>query len=257
MLRTSNDLLVVSVIACLASLAALVGLTWPVGQALLGLCLVLFVPGYALAAALFSPRTVGVPERLLFSVVLSLISTMLGSLVLYWLKAGLRPATWALLLTGITLSASLIAWRRRNGRESVPLALNLSLVQGGTLGLAGLALVAALALARVPSSPAGLEGYTLLSILPGDKAEPPGVRLGISCMEFTPTNYRLLLIEDGRVIDEWATISLGPGEKWEEFVPLPAQGAGSGRIEATLYRLDNPGVVYRWVTLWQGQGANS
>jgi uncharacterized membrane protein len=253
MFRTSNDLLVVTVIACLASLAALVGLTWPLGQALLGLSLVLFVPGYALAAALFPPRTLGVPERLLFSVALSLASTMLGSLVLYWLKVGLRPATWALLLTAITLGTSLIAWQRRKDRESAPLALNLSLVQGGTLGLAGLAVVAALTLARVPSSPAGLEGYTLLWILPTDRAEPPGVRLGISSMEFTPVSYRLLFTVDGRPAYEWATISLGPGEKWEEFVPLPAQGAGSGRIEATLYRLDNPSVVYRRVSLWQGQ----
>ena len=253
MYRTSNDLLFVSLIASLAGVSAWLGLTWPVLPALLGLSLVLFVPGYALTAALFPPRTLGVAERLLFSVALSLVSTMLGSLALYWLNVTLRPTTWALSLAAVTYYASLIAWLRRRSISSALPALNLSFAQAGTLGLAGLAVVAALALARVASSPAGLQGYTVLWILPTNGAEPPGVRVGLSSMEFAPARYRLLVTVDGQPIYEWATIKLGPGESWEEFVPLAVQRANPGKIEATLYRLDNPGVVYRQVSLWQDQ----
>ena len=253
MYRTSNDLLIVSLIASLAGLSAWLGWTWPVLPALLGLSLVLFVPGYALTAALFPPGTLGTVERVLFSVALSLVCTMLGSLALYWLHVTLRPVTWALLLAAVTYYASLIAWLRRRSIGSALPALNLNLAQTGMLGLAGLAVVAALALARVPSSPAGLQGYTVLWILPTDGAEPPGVRVGISSMEFAPARYRLLVTVDGQPMDEWAAIKLGPGESWEEFVPLSVQMAKPGKIEATLYRLDNPSVVYRQVSLWQDQ----
>jgi hypothetical protein len=251
--RNSNDLLVVSALACLAGLSAWLGWAWPLWQALLGVPLVLFVPGYALTAALFAPRALGVPERVLFSVASSLVITMLGSLVLYGLRVELRPVTWALFLAAITLGASLVAWRRRKVAEPAPLTLNVSLVQGGTLGLAGLAVVAAVALARIPSGPAGLEGYTLLWILPNDATQAPGVRLGVSSMEFTPTQYGLVVTLDGRAAYEWAAINLRPGEKWDEFLAWPSQGSGPGRVEATLYRLDNPQVVYRRVTLSQGQ----
>ncbi len=253
MYRTSSDLILASLFASLAALLAWLGLTWPPLQAVLGLALVLFVPGYALAAALFPPRTLGFPERLLFTVALSLVCTMLGSLVLYWLNVALRPVSWALLLAAITYYASLIAWLRRRSIGSALPAFNLSLAQAGTLGLAGLAVVAALSLARVPSSPAGLESYTVLWILPTDAASPPGVRVGITSMEFTPERYRLLVTVDGQPLREWATISLGPGDKWEAIVPLSAKGTGPGKIEAILYRLDNPNVVYRQVSLWQGQ----
>ncbi len=253
MYRSSNDLLLVSLIASLAALSAWLGLTWPPVQAVFGLCLVLFAPGYALTAAFFPPRTLGFAERLLFTVALSLISTMLGSLALYWLQVPLRPVTWALLLAAITYYGSLLAWLRRRFIQSAAPALNLSLPQAGILGLAGLAVVAAVSLARVPSGTTGLEGYTVLWILPTNVVDPPGVRIGITSMEFTPARYRLLVTVDGRPMREWDAISLGPGEKWEAVVPLSAQTAGPGKIEATLYRLDNPNVVYRQVSLWQKQ----
>ncbi len=253
MYRTSKDLLLVSLVASLAALSAWLGLTLPFFQALFGLALVLFAPGYALTAALFPPRTLGFAERLLFTVALSLVCTVLGSLVLYWLNVALRPVSWALMLAAITYYASLIAWLRRRSIGPALPAFNLSLAQAGTLGLAGLAVVAALSLARVPSSHAVLEGYTVLWVLPTDAADPPGVRIGITSMEFTPERYRLLVTVDGKPMRQWANISLGPGDKWEAIVPLSVQGTGPGKIEATLYRLDNPNVVYRQVSLWQGQ----
>jgi uncharacterized membrane protein len=253
MFRKSSDLLVVGVIAVLAALLEGVGLLWPLGKAVLGLPMVLFVPGYACVAALFPPGTLGKAERLLFSVGLSLVVTMLGSLALYGLHLELRPVTWAVLLAVITLGASLVAWRRRPTVEAEPLALNLSRMQAGTLSLAGLVVVASLALARVPSGPAGLEGYTILSILPADTPQAAAaVRLGISSMEFVPVGYHLRLTMDDQVIYEWISIGLQPGEQWEQVVALPNPGSAPGQVEARLYRLDHPEVVYRRVTLALG-----
>jgi hypothetical protein len=64
--------------------------------------------------------------------------------------------------------------------------------------------------------------------------------------------YRLVVTLDDQVIYEWVSIGLQPGEKWEGAVVLPGLGSNSGSIEATLYRLDNPEVVYRRVSLALG-----
>jgi hypothetical protein len=254
MWRASSDLLIASLLACLGALAAALGLTGPVVPALLGLLLVLVLPGYALTAALLPQRALGWAERVTLTVALSLVSTMLGSLALNALSGGLRPFAWAGLLAAVTVGGCLIAWRRRRGLAPAVPEFKLNWVQGGTLGLAGLAVVAALALTRVPANPAGLEGYTVLWILPSDTTQPPGVRLGVNSMEFAPTEYRLLVTVDGRAALQWPAIDLGPGETWGAFAPLPNLDVRHVRVEATLYRLDNPGVVYRRVTLVQAPG---
>jgi len=229
-------------------------MTWPLGRAVLGLCLVLVLPGYALTAALFPPGTLGPAERTLLTLGLSLVSTMLASLAADSLSLALRPLTWAGLLAAVTVGAAAIAWRRRGEAGPQMPALNLNWVQAGTLGLAALAVASALFLTRVPSSPAGLQGYTLLWIQPGEAIRPPGVQLGLDSMEFAPAQYRLVVSLNGRPALEWPSIRLGPGQDWDGFAPLPIQDAGLVRVEATLYRLDSPAVVYRRVTLVEGPG---
>jgi hypothetical protein len=92
----------------------------------------------------------------------------------------------------------------------------------------------------------------MLWILPNDTAQTPEVRLGIDSMEFAPVAYRLVVTLDDQVVYEWASIGLQPGGKWESAVVLPNLGSTSGNVEATLYRLDNPEVVYRRVSLALG-----
>ena len=55
-------------------------------------------------------------------------------------------------------------------------------------------------------------------------------------------------LDDGQVIQDWLTLTLAPGEQWQQLVTLPA-GHTSGQVEAVLFRADSPHTVYRRVVL--------
>jgi len=74
--------------------------------------LVLVVPGYAIAAALFPPAAIRSLDRVVYSFVFSLSAASLGGLALQ-LVLGLDRVAWLALLALITLAASAVArWRR-------------------------------------------------------------------------------------------------------------------------------------------------
>lgn len=221
-------------------------------RTLVALPLVLIVPGYALQAALFPARVLSRVERGLFSAGLSVAITMVGGVLLNWSPWGLQATGWALLLGAVTLFASVIAWVRRPRHDGggvrnrdMP-----SLRQAALLGLAGAMVIGALALVRTPVSPQGLQGYTALWLLPSASGDQQSVLLGISSSEFATTRYRLQIEMNRRLIQEWPSIELGTGQRWEQQVELPAE-LPDGMVEAVLYRLDAPEVVYRRATLWR------
>src|SRR5690242_15679363 len=76
-----RDLALVAALAFLALIAAL--LSVPVGlRAPLLVPLVLFLPGYAVAANFFAPKTIGLTERGVYAIVLSIAITAVGGLVI-------------------------------------------------------------------------------------------------------------------------------------------------------------------------------
>lgn len=82
-------------------------------QALALAPLVLFVPGFAIAAALFPPRGIRSLDRVLYSFVLSLSAAGLGGLALQ-VVLKLDRTAWLALLVLITLAASALAHSRRS-----------------------------------------------------------------------------------------------------------------------------------------------
>src|SRR5258708_19924598 len=93
-------------VVAITLVAAVLALLVPPDIALiriLTLPLVLVLPGYALTAALLPNRSLGVAERLMFSLGLSLAVVILGGLALNWTPFGLRAISWAVLLAGLTL----------------------------------------------------------------------------------------------------------------------------------------------------------
>ena len=257
MLRHLNDLIVIMVSAVVCAVLTQVAPALPALRLLGALPLVLFLPGYALCAAIFPRRVFGLPERMLLNLGLSLIIVALGGLVLYWLGWSLQAGTWAIALSGFTVCASAIAWwrRRRSHLADDPLLkphLNLSLRDGLLFGLALLVAAAAIGLARLPMPPKGVSGYTLLWMLPAGDGNTDDYRLGVNSMEFSPASYRLQVVQDGQVVRNWPEIQLAPGDSWEIQMVLPSDRAGAGSVEAMLYRLDNPDVVYRQVKLQRG-----
>jgi uncharacterized membrane protein len=251
--RKSIDLIAVAVFAALAMTLTLQAPAGSLARLLVTLPLALFLPGYALIAAMFPGRTLGFAERLLFSVGLSLTLTVLGGLVLYWTSLGVRPVAWAVLLGNITLLAALIAlvrsWRRP--LESMAL-VRLRPLQGAQLLLALLLVVGALQLARDGAAARRDAGFTQLWMLPAGVSQAGSVRLGISNYEAQAMRYRLRVSAGTMVLGEWQQVALAPDQQWEAQLALPAQ-TGTPTIEATLYRLDAPETVYRRVVFWRGE----
>ena len=256
----SVDIFAVVAITLVAAVLALLVPADIVLIRILTLPLVLVLPGYALTSALFPRRALGVPERLVFSLGLSLSIVILGGLALNWTPFGLRASSWAVLLSGITLGASAVALVRRRGQSmSAPGWLRVGNV-GLTfrwrllLGLAGIMVCGAVAVSIIGAERQPYAGFTQLWILPAGGANAENaVRLGVSNMESTAMEYRLAVNVDGKVVKEWPSIDLEPHEKWEATLVLPSTGpVGVARVEADLYRANAPTTIYRHVVLWLG-----
>ena len=258
MQRPSNDLLAVMVSAGLCAVLALLLPADSIVRLMCALPLVLFLPGYAIAAALFPPRSLGVPERLLFSLGLSVIATALTGLALNVTPWGLQTNTWAIALAAIVLLAGIIAWRRR-GQDAtittvpVDTRFKLRLRDGLLLVLALLVTGTAIGLTRLPVTPDGVTGYTSLWMIPTNPGNSNDFRLGLNSSEFTETRYRLQVSVGEQVVQAWPELSLKPGEAWETTIGLRSDQAGSETIVADLYRLDDPTTIYRHVKLWRGE----
>jgi hypothetical protein len=114
--------------------------------------------------------------------------------------------------------------------------------------MAALLIGVAVWMARTPAPQKGLQGYTMLWMLP-DAAGSHVVRLGVRSKEFDTTAYRLRVQVNDRTVREWPSIQLGPNEQWEQTIELPLEQLGGEEVEAALYRLDSPGSAYRHVVL--------
>jgi uncharacterized membrane protein len=225
---------------------------------ILTLPLALLLPGYALVSALFPNHSLGVAERLMFSLGLSLAIVILGGLALNWTPFGLRASSWAVLLAGITLAASAVALVRRRGQSiSAPGWLRvgnvgLTLRQGLLLGLAAAIVCGAVAVSIIGAERQAYAGFTQLWILPAGGANAENaVRLGVSNRESTAMEYRLAVNVGGKVVKQWPAIDLEPNEQWEATLVLPPT-TSVARVEADLYRADAATTIYRHVVLWLG-----
>lgn len=255
-----RDILMVTALTIIAvALAFILPADWVPGR-ILTLPLVLILPGYALTSALFPRRGFGIPERLLFSLALSLVITVLGGLLLNLTPWGLRAGPWAVLLGGITLGAFAVAHLRRRGQSASTsgwlrtVNIGFTFRQGLLLGLAALIVCGAVAVSIIGAERQPYPGFSQLWMLPAGGANPKNaVQLGVSNRESTTMQYRLAVNVDGKVVKEWASINLNPNEKWEATLLLPQTGGvGTAKVEADLYRTDAPTKIYRHVVLWLG-----
>jgi hypothetical protein len=272
--RKSLDLGLICLFALLSMTVTLLQIEHMPLQLLLGLPLVLILPGYALTAALFPKRMPAWADCLVFTLGLSMGSTILSGFVLNWLPWGVRPDARAVMLAFITLGGSMIAFAGRyltalalplhasatdsvaEEQDSAPAALPHGAAIGQNLGsllLFGLALmiiVGAVVLARNEARQHPPADVIQLWMLPAEPTEPDSVRLGVNSFGAAAGTFRLQLQRDGYILREWVPLVITPGEQWAETVTLRGRQPGDGPIEARLYHQDEPRVVYRKVILW-------
>lgn len=227
--RWSRDLIAVVALA----LAGLVLALFPGGGWLEGailLPLVLILPGYALAAALFPPGSIPAAERTVYIVALSMAVTGLGS-VLAQIVFNLDRGLWIALLFTATVAGCWVAqWKR----DLLPLenaSPHLELPRPNPLAVVAVVLaigVAAGAFSIAVGSTRDSRAenhYTELWVLPHPGTEGgPGrsaISIGIGNHEGHPNTFRLLAAQSGKIVGSW-TVHLARSEHWQTSLRAPA-----------------------------------
>jgi glycosyltransferase involved in cell wall biosynthesis len=242
--RELQVILGLTVLAIFAS--ALPAGDWTPLRAIVVLPLVLVLPGYALTRTIFRREILGLPERIVLALGLSLVTAALVSLFIYLTPFGLRLYSWVAGLAVVTAAAVAVMAARPASASTgsgpiLPrfgLAVSRSRVAVGIAFAAAGFAVAAVVLARTPLSSPVAPGYTALWLTRAPSSS--SLILGVRSEEHVRTHYvlRLALPGGGRRL----RIALDPGETWRRRLP-PARHAA-----ASLFRVGHPG-VYRSVRL--------
>jgi uncharacterized membrane protein len=210
--------------------------------------LVLFLPG-ALLVSLVAPRRPFTFEFCVLALGASLAADIVVGLVLHGVGA-LNPTGWG---AAATIMAAGALWRNRRSlasfaRRGAPFASLLTRENG--LRMAALAVVAALATSSVALASYGARqhrpfAYTELWLQPFDGASPQRVLVGVRNQEEATVRYGLELLLNDRTLVRWPQFDLANGQQRVEDVPVQVALPPEGRLEARLYRLDEPNLVYR------------
>ena len=205
----------------------------------------LFVPGYAAAAALFPrPRDTDLVSRLALTLGLSVAAVPLTALLLNIVRWKITPGSTAVLLLLLTLALSAMALvRRLRAEDPQPYGLLRNRYSRRVL-LAFAAVLAGILL--VGSLTTGLRGqasYTEFYALGSQgrlerypRQVSPGqafnVTLGVLSQERTATGYT---VRSSSCAPLTAVPRLSPGQRWQAALPCRVK-AGVSRLEFTLYR---------------------
>jgi uncharacterized membrane protein len=249
----------------------------------LGLPMVLFLPGYALIAALFPGKDdLDGVERIALSFGLSIAVVPLIGLGLNYTPWGIRLVPVLISLSAFTLvMAAVAAWRRKDLEDNaftVPFRqMYASLQEEVTAGpqsrldrilsivLVISILLSVVTLVYVVVTPKQGEKFTEFYILgPQGMAdnyntnlaagESVDVIVGIVNHEYAPVNYSLELRLDNEIIDmpeRLRHISLEHNATWEEPLSFAPELIGSDmKLQYLLYREDNMSGPYRDLHLW-------
>lgn len=216
---------------------------------IVGALFALFVPGYVLTEVLLARDSLSLPERIAYSIGLSLVAAVLWGLVLHVLGLGIGTMSWAFSFGPFTLILSLVALFRRitatskpNPRKTWVSGFRVPPLQVGILALAVGIMILATAVAIAGAENEPTPGFTQLWMLPGSGDT---VRVGIHNYEHATMQYDLELVADGQTIAVWDSLELASDELWETEVAAPGN-----YVELILY---NSGERYRRVSLQRGR----
>jgi hypothetical protein len=243
-----GDLAAAAGLALAGLVLALIPVSGPVRTATL-LPLVLFVPGYALSAALFLPGEIGGELRAVVSVAFSVSVTALGGLTAE-LVVGLDRPVWATLIASSTLLAAAIAFRRRTGLGAERWKPLPQLPRVGPVALLAALLGIAIAGWAIASATEGVHRqasrshFTSLWLVPGGSRAEPAATVGVQNHEGRRVTYRLAVRQGTRTIRRWR-LHLDASQEWQGQL---ASAAISG-VGPLVARLDRGGLPYHRVSL--------
>jgi uncharacterized membrane protein len=236
----------------------------PFLREVLGLIFILFIPGYALAAAIFpGENSLGKTTRLAVSLGFSIIIGVFVGLILAVTPWGFTLNSLLTAMPVFVIVMSGIAWylRRRTGQKDKSKTKSSSIITGAvqsfryagwgyrclvifllSLLLGGLGSVYYLLARPVPAEPFS-EFYVLGTAEKADAyprnlgiGEEGRVIVGIVNHETLETDYRVRIEAAGAELHDLPDITLKPGEIWEREVGLTLKRAGQNqKVEFFLY----------------------
>lgn len=247
-------------------------------RTILGVLLVLFIPGYSLIAALFPKKEdlEGI-ERTALSFGLSIAVTPLIGLALNYTPWGIRLDPILISLTAFTMIMCLIAFMRRRKlpneeKFTVPFHEFLSGIKGSFKGesrtekILSIILIISIILAisttvYIIIKPKEGEKFTEFYILgPNGKAsdyptnltqgQNGSVIIGMVNHEYATKDYRLVVKVNGNTTLQNQTITLTKDQKMEIPFNFTAGATGQKKMEFLLYKLPDQENPYRSLHLW-------
>jgi Protein of unknown function (DUF1616) len=221
-------------------------------KAIFFLLLVLAVPGYAIAAALFPPGFVSRDERAILTLAFSVGAFALAGLLLQ-IVFDLDRAAWLGLLVAVTVSAAALAQARRRWMPKT--GDGVSAPRGAPRPDPRLVvpLLAAVAIATVAIAvgSSGAEDqlarsrFSVLWLIPdGAPSGPVQVAtVGVQNHEDGRFDYRLRVSRSGVILKEWR-LRLDDGARWQAGLTVPS--SAEAPLVAALFR---GRALYRRVSL--------
>jgi uncharacterized membrane protein len=252
-------------------------------RTILGLPMVLFLPGYALIAALFPGKDdLDGIERIALSFGLSIAVVPLIGLILNYTPWGIRLVPILVFLTNFTILMSIVAIYRREALgnnafsvpfremyESVVAEINekpeSKLDQILTIVLVISILLSTITLVYVVTTPKQGEKFTEFYILGPERmadnyktqlelGESVDVIAGIVNHEYSVVNYSIVIRLNNETIETPPSlnhIALAHNVTWEKPVSfIPGVPGEDMKLEYLLYREDNMTEPYRDLHLW-------
>ncbi|MCZ3364276.1 MULTISPECIES: DUF1616 domain-containing protein [Methanobacterium] len=251
-------------------------------RVILGILLILFIPGYSLIAALFPKKDdLDGIERTALSFGLSIAVTPLIGLLLNYTPFGIRLEPVLISLSIFTMVMSVAAYIRRwNLPEEERFNVNFKYYfnkiiesfkrESGTdrilsIVLAVSIILAISATAYVIAVPKEGEKFTEFYILgPDGKAsnyptnltvgQTGNVTVGIVNHEYSTVNYEMIIKLNNQTIND-TNITLSNNETWQQpFTFTPSIYGQNQELEFLLYKLPDNNTVYRSLHLWVNVG---
>lgn len=249
----------------------------------LGILMVLFLPGYAIVAALFPGKdSISGDERVAYSIGLSVALVPFIGYGLLYTSWGMNIGPLMISISGLILVMCAVALFRRNRLPdemafSVPLSslyrLPMRSLSGKSSRLESAlrilllvsVLVSAVSVAYVLVNPKQGVGFTEFYILGPDGGssgyptslsigDSGSVIVGVVNQEERTVDYRLEVLLDGSPLPlqpEEESISLENNERWERTVSFTPDVSGNNmKLEFLLYKDTGPSEPYREVYLW-------
>ena len=192
----------------------------------------------------------GAVDLTVFSLGLSLVIDVVTGLLLNLIPVGLQWQSWTFSLGLVTIVFALLAYVRDKSAHVQGKSAHVWHIPLKEYALLGSALVVValalwLAIIRPPQSQPGFTQFWMLSSTQANHS--CAVLIGVHSFESAPATYRIQVMSNGTQAALWPSIMLTTQQEWDRVLTVSPAVGGSAVIDARLYRLDRPGVIYREV----------